>query len=164
MFVFLYQWTPLHVAAEGGNVEVVRYLVEDGKADITIKDRKGVCTWMLVIILLISCLRWRRLFSCGKMPFWKLSVFKVWVGLEVCVTNYYCAYCINVSFSCHMNIDYKMKKKQKNFATDYDRLIRNAPQNDALGLTCSLPFSTSWKQVINFSNLAIDTPIPCIWC
>ena len=42
-FVFLHQWTPLHVAASKGTVEIVRCLVEDGNADITIKDdREGV--------------------------------------------------------------------------------------------------------------------------
>ena len=34
--------TPLHVAAEQGNHEIVGYLVRKG-ADINITDRKGVC-------------------------------------------------------------------------------------------------------------------------
>ena len=38
---FLFQRTPLHVAAEGARVKVVEYLVDQG-ADINIKDNDGV--------------------------------------------------------------------------------------------------------------------------
>ena len=43
-FCFIYsphQHTPLHVAAEAGHVDIVRYLVEKN-ADPNIKDERGV--------------------------------------------------------------------------------------------------------------------------
>jgi len=43
MYLSFHQWTPLHVAAERGCMNVLEYLVNEG-ADIHIKDRNGVCT------------------------------------------------------------------------------------------------------------------------
>ena len=40
-FAFLYQQTPLHIAARQGYVKTVECLVEKG-ADISIKDNNGV--------------------------------------------------------------------------------------------------------------------------
>ena len=37
----LYQWTPVYMAAEGGNIEIVRCLIDKG-ADINVKDNNGV--------------------------------------------------------------------------------------------------------------------------
>ena len=39
--VFLHQMTPLHVAAETGRCEILRYLIDKG-GDISIKDEDGV--------------------------------------------------------------------------------------------------------------------------
>ena len=41
------QWTPLYMAAEGGHIEIVRYLVDNG-ADINIKDHNGVSVLLRV--------------------------------------------------------------------------------------------------------------------
>ena len=41
LFISLHQMTPLHVAAEGGCIKVVKCLL-DHKADVNMKDRKGV--------------------------------------------------------------------------------------------------------------------------
>ena len=38
----LYQWTPLHMAANGGHEATVKYLVEEKQADINIKGSEGV--------------------------------------------------------------------------------------------------------------------------
>lgn len=45
---FLHQWTPLHVAASNGTVKIVSCLVEDGKADITIKDDEEVSVTIIM--------------------------------------------------------------------------------------------------------------------
>ena len=42
-YVSFHQWTPLHVAAERGCMDVLEYLV-DKEADIHIKDTNEVCT------------------------------------------------------------------------------------------------------------------------
>ena len=39
-----HQWTPLHVAAEEGYIDVVKYLVAVKQTDIHIKAYNGVCT------------------------------------------------------------------------------------------------------------------------
>ena len=45
-FFSLYQMTPLHLAAERGSIEIVRYLVEQG-ASINIQDNNGVSVTIL---------------------------------------------------------------------------------------------------------------------
>ena len=40
-FLFLHQITPLHLAAEGASIKILRYLVDQG-ADINIQDDIGV--------------------------------------------------------------------------------------------------------------------------
>jgi len=41
IFTFSHQWTPLHYAAEIGNIDMVRYLCDKG-ADPNTKDEYGV--------------------------------------------------------------------------------------------------------------------------
>ena len=41
LFLFLYQMTPLHLAAESGHINKVKYLCDEG-ADINIQDNDGV--------------------------------------------------------------------------------------------------------------------------
>ena len=36
------QRTPLHMAAEGGYIEIVRYLVDEKRADINVENKLGV--------------------------------------------------------------------------------------------------------------------------
>ena len=51
----------MYMAAERGHKEIVEYLVGEKKADITIKDKSGVSTYMYIILrrqygwILYSC-------------------------------------------------------------------------------------------------------------
>ena len=50
-----HQWTPLHVAAEEGYIDVVKYLVVK-QADIHVKAYNGVCTeWEYIMYLELDC-------------------------------------------------------------------------------------------------------------
>ena len=46
VFLLLHQWTPLHMAAQNGNVDVVRFLVDKG-ANVNLKGYYGVSNAVL---------------------------------------------------------------------------------------------------------------------
>ena len=44
LFSSLNQWTPLHIAAKRGRIEIVKFLVDKG-ADVNVKAKDRVSIW-----------------------------------------------------------------------------------------------------------------------